>query len=130
MPKWRWPQEVQLNVYLLVYHAFSATPAKLFKGMAGTTGLEPAASAVTVLRVMLRRMRRDRRNLHECNGMGHLSPSTARTEQHQFTPLCMGMDTRVTSQLMSQKPRARVTARTDPRSVSVLSCREMFSAQV
>jgi hypothetical protein len=34
-------------VYLLVYHAFSAAPAKLFKGMAGTTGLEPAASAVT-----------------------------------------------------------------------------------
>ena len=47
MPKWRRPQEVRLNVYLLVYHAFSATPAKLFKGMAGTTGLEPAASAVT-----------------------------------------------------------------------------------
>jgi hypothetical protein len=34
-------------VYLLVYHAFSATLAKLFKRMAGTTGLEPAASAVT-----------------------------------------------------------------------------------
>src|SRR5580700_5670767 len=47
MLKWRRPQEVRLNVYLLVYHAFSATPAKLFKGMAGTTGLEPAASAVT-----------------------------------------------------------------------------------
>jgi hypothetical protein len=47
MPKWQRPQGVRLNVYLLVYHAFSATPAKLFKGMAGTTGLEPAASAVT-----------------------------------------------------------------------------------
>ena len=34
-------------MYLLVYHAFSATPVNLLKGMAGTTGLEPAASAVT-----------------------------------------------------------------------------------
>jgi hypothetical protein len=34
-------------VYLLVYHAFRAVLAKLLKGMAGTTGLEPAASAVT-----------------------------------------------------------------------------------
>jgi hypothetical protein len=34
-------------MYLLVYHAFSATSARLLKGLAGTTGLEPAASAVT-----------------------------------------------------------------------------------
>ena len=38
---------VPLNVYLLVYHAFSALDGKLLKRMAGTTGLEPAASAVT-----------------------------------------------------------------------------------
>ena len=36
-----------LLVYHLVYHASSAVPAKLLKAMAGTTGLEPAASAVT-----------------------------------------------------------------------------------
>ena len=36
-----------VNLYLLVYHAFSAVLAKLLKAMAGTTGLEPAASAVT-----------------------------------------------------------------------------------
>jgi hypothetical protein len=35
-------------VYLLAYHANLAIPAKLLKRMAGTTGLEPAASAVTV----------------------------------------------------------------------------------
>ena len=44
---WQWPQEVRLNVYLLVYHAKWGIPAKLLKRMAGTTGLEPAASAVT-----------------------------------------------------------------------------------
>jgi hypothetical protein len=70
--------------------------------MAGMTGLEPAASAVTVLRATAERMRRSERKLHACNRVGHFSPSTTRTEQHQFTPLCKGMDTRVTSQLMSQ----------------------------
>jgi hypothetical protein len=39
---------VPLNVGQRVYHAFSALAAKLLKRMAGTTGLEPAASAVTV----------------------------------------------------------------------------------
>ncbi len=34
-------------MYHLVYHAFLGNPANLLKGMAGTTGLEPAASAVT-----------------------------------------------------------------------------------
>jgi hypothetical protein len=34
-------------VYLLVYHTDWGIPAKLCKRMAGTTGLEPAASAVT-----------------------------------------------------------------------------------
>ncbi len=43
----RWQREVLLNVCLLVYHAVSALDAKLLKRMAGTTGLEPAASAVT-----------------------------------------------------------------------------------
>jgi hypothetical protein len=47
MPKWRSPREVRLNAYLLVYHADLRIPAKLLKELAGTTGLEPAASAVT-----------------------------------------------------------------------------------
>jgi hypothetical protein len=34
-------------VYLLVYHTDSRIPAKPLRKMAGTTGLEPAASAVT-----------------------------------------------------------------------------------
>jgi hypothetical protein len=44
----------------------------VFKGMAGTTGLEPAASAVTVLRATLERMRKRRRKLQTDKTVGRL----------------------------------------------------------
>ena len=44
-----WPQKAPLNVHLLVYHAIlSKVDLSLLERMAGTTGLEPATSAVTV----------------------------------------------------------------------------------
>ena len=44
----RWPQKVSLNVHLLVYHAIlSEVELSRLERMAGTTGLEPATSAVT-----------------------------------------------------------------------------------
>jgi hypothetical protein len=73
--------------------------------MAGTTGLEPAASAVTVLRVMLRRMRRNECKLHECKGVGHFSPSALYRETLVYTHLQgHGYEGYVTSHVTNFEP--------------------------
>ena len=60
---------VQLWVGLL-----GAIPSNLLKRMAGTTELEPAASAVTVLLAMMERMRTSRRKLQTRKALRRFQP--------------------------------------------------------
>jgi hypothetical protein len=91
-----WVQWVQLWVGV-----FGVTSDNSLKGMAGTTGLEPAASAVTVLLAKMQRMRRNECKLHTLNKLAQFSPSATWTDKYQFTPTCTGMDEGVTSQVTS-----------------------------
>jgi hypothetical protein len=52
--------------------------------MAGTTGLEPAASAVTVLLAMMVEMRRIDHKLHERNKLAPVSSSATWINRHPF----------------------------------------------
>src|SRR5437762_10105718 len=75
--------------------------------MAGTTGLEPMASAVTVLPAMKEGMKRSERKLHPRNGPTQLSHPPTWVYKRPFAPTCKGLDAGVTSQTTSQISFAR-----------------------
>jgi len=86
-------------------------------------------SVVTVLRAIVERMRRNRRKLHECNRMGHLSPSATCTEEHP-------LDTHLQGHGYEGYVTTHVTIRSAPQLEPIgflalsRECREFFPPEV
>ena len=76
---------VQLWVGLL-----GAIPSNLLKRMAGTTELEPAASAVTVQPATLARMGTSRPKLHAHKSLAKFCVSASWIAEHRFSSTCSG----------------------------------------